>query len=137
SARGLWMSAGWQGEPLPWLRWGLSISHLGVGETLTTGGDPEYLRAAGAGVAVRTPLWGSYISVDMAWEAQGGMVPTVAWQGAGPVLNLAVSIRWEGDAPLLAAGFDWRYGRWHIAYAYAYQSRALGQPNMITVGRRL
>ena len=137
AGRGVWLSAGWQGELLPWLRWGLTVSSLGLGETLVPGGKAEVLQAAGAGLAIKTPLWGSYLALDLAWEPDRGAVPTVAWQTTGSILQLALSIRWGGDAPLLAAGFQWEYRRWVVAYAYAYQSSALGQPHMITLKRRL
>ena len=137
AGRGAWLSAGWQGELLPWLRWGLTVNSLGIGEALLPGGEAEYLQAAGAGLAIRTPFWGSYLALDLAWEPIRGVVPTVAWQTAGSILQLAFSMRWEDDSSLLAAGFQWEYRRWVVAYAYAYQSSALGQPHMITLSRRL
>ena len=137
SGSGFWVSAGWQGEPLPWLRWGLSVDNLGVGESLVAGGDPGSLFSAGAGLAVKTPLWNSYVSLDLGWEETLGPVPTTAWHVPGDVLQLNLSVRWEGEDPLLAAGFQWKYRRWAVAYSYAYQSRVLGLPHMITLGRRL
>ena len=136
SARGLWLSAGWQGEPLPWLRWSLTINNLGLGEALYHERDPVALRA-GAGLAVKTPLRGSYLSLDLWLDEQQGLVPCLAWQGSGQVIRLSAGIRWEAGAPLLAAGFQLSYHRWVISYAYGYQDRALGKPYMLSLSRQL
>lgn len=136
SAAGLWLSAGWQGEPLPWLRWSLTVSNLGIGEALYRERDPVATRA-GAGVAVKTPLGGSYLSLDLWWDKQQGLVPILAWRGSGQVVRLMAGVRWEMDTPLLTAGFRLAYHRWTVSYAYGYQNRALGQPNMFSLSRRL
>lgn len=136
SARGLWLSAGWQGEPLPWLRWSLTVNNLGVGEALNRERDPVALRA-GAGVAVKTPLGGSYLSLDLWLDDRHGLIPCLAWQGSGEVLRFLAGIRWETGAPLLAAGFQLTYHRWAVSYAFGYQDRTLGQPHMLSLCRRL
>ena len=136
SARGLWLSAGWQGEPLPWLRWSLTLNNLGLGKALYHERDPVALRA-GAGVAVKTPLRGSYLSLDLWFDEQQGLVPCLAWQSSGEVMRLNAGIRWEAGALLLAAGFQLTYHRWVVSYAYGYQDRALGQPYMLSLSRWL
>ena len=136
AARGLWLSAGWQGEPLPWLRWSITVNNLGVGEALYRERDPVALRA-GAGVAVRTPLRGSYLSLDLWLDEYQGLVPSLGFRGSGQVVEIIAGVRWDRGAPLLAAGIRVAYHRWSVAYAYSYQSRALGQPHMLSVSRRL
>ena len=136
SARGLWLSAGWQGEPLPWLRWNLTLNNLGVGDALHRERDPVALRT-GAGVAVRTPLRGSYISLDLWFDDRQGLVPCLAWQGSGQVMQFLAGVRWETGSPLLTAGFQLAYHRWAVSCAYGYQDRALGQPYMLSLSRRL
>ncbi|MBA7625022.1 hypothetical protein ES703_32443 [subsurface metagenome] len=136
SARGLWLSAGWQGEPLPWLRWSLTLNNLGLGEALYRERDPVALRA-GAGVAVKTPLRGSYLSLDLWLDEQQGLVPCLAWQSSGKVVRFIAGARWRTGIPLLAAGFQLTYHRWVVSYAYGYQDRALGQPYMLSLSRRL
>ncbi len=136
SARGLWLSAGWQGEPLPWLRWSLTLNNLGLGEALYHERDPVALRA-GAGLAVKTPLRGSYLSLDLWFDEQQGLDPCQAWKGSGQVMRLIAGIRWEAGAPLLAAGFQLTYHRWVVSYASGYQDRALGQPYMLSLSRWL
>ena len=136
SARGLWLSAGWQGEPLPWLRWSLTLSNLGLGEALYRERDLVATRA-GAGVAVKTPLGGSYLSLDLWFDDQQGLVPCLAWQGSGQVVRFIAGVRWGTVDVLVAAGFQLAYHRWAVSYAYGYQDRALGQPHMLSLSRRL
>ncbi|MFB0515628.1 MAG: hypothetical protein ACETWG_03380 [Candidatus Neomarinimicrobiota bacterium] len=136
SARGLWLSAGWQGEALLWLRWGLTVTNLGVGEALDQERDPVALRA-GAGVAVKTPLKKSYLSFDLWFDEQQGILPSAGWHCSGRFLRLMAGIRWENTAPLLAVGFQLVYRRWAVSSAYGYQNRALGQPYMVSLSRWL
>jgi len=136
AARGLWLSAGWQGEPLPWLRWSLTVNNLGMGEALYRKRDPVAFRA-GAGLAIKTPLLGSYLSLDLWLDEQQGMVPCLGWHGSGRIVRLIAGLRWGTDAPLLTAGFQLSYHRWAVSYAYGYQDHALGQPHMVSLSRRL
>ncbi|UCH62380.1 MAG: hypothetical protein JSU77_11330 [Fidelibacterota bacterium] len=136
SARGLWLSAGWQGEPLPWLRWSFTLNNLGLGEALFRKRDPVAMRT-GVGMAVKTPLRGSYLSLDLWLDRQQGLVPCLAWQGSGQIVRFIAGARWKTGIPLMTAGFQLTYHRWIISYAYGYQDRALGQPYMLSLSRWL
>ncbi|UCD36720.1 MAG: hypothetical protein JSW54_07700 [Fidelibacterota bacterium] len=134
SARGAWLSAGWQGEPLPWLRWSLTVCNLGAGEALNTRVDPVAPRV-GLGLALKTPLWGSYISSDLWYDEQHQLIPSMAWQGSGQVMRLAAGVRWQSETILLTAGFRLTHHRWMLSYAYGYQNGTLGQPHMVSLSR--
>lgn len=136
SAWGTWISAGCQGEPLPWLRWSLTVSNLGMATALNVDSESVIPRL-GAALAIKTPLQNSYLSIDL-WEDEfQGFVPALAWRNSGSALNLAAGVRWENDTPLITAGFDFSYRRWTIAYAYGYQETTLGQPHLLSLGRNL
>ena len=136
AARGVWLSAGWQGAVTPWLRWGLMVSNLGVGERLANERESVGVRA-GAGLAVKTPWPGGELTLDMLVDEDQGLLPSLGWQGAGQIFSLMAGIRWLTGAPLMATGFRFRYHRWSVSYAYSYQDRTLGQPQMLTLSRRL
>jgi hypothetical protein len=136
SAYGAWLSAGWHGEPWPWLRWSITLANLGVSETLNLNRDPV-TRRLGAGVAIKTPLQGSYIALDLWHDERGRLIPNLAWQTRKEIINLTAGIRWESEAPLLTAGFQLSLRRWTISYAAGYQSTTLGQPHMLSIGRGL
>ncbi|UCH10980.1 MAG: hypothetical protein JSU61_03575 [Fidelibacterota bacterium] len=136
SAYGAWVSAGWHGELGPWLRWNLTVANLGTGEALNRNKDSVAPRR-GAGVAIKTPLPGSYLALDLWHDEQGRLIPSVAWQTGRERIHLTAGMRWESEAPLLAAGFQLFYRRWTIGYATGYQSTILGQPHMFTIARGL
>ncbi|MFC1547480.1 hypothetical protein ACFL5M_03015 [Candidatus Neomarinimicrobiota bacterium] len=136
SAWGTWMSAGIQGEPLPWMRWGLTVSNLGFATVLNVESESVIPRL-GAALAVKTPLQSSYLSLDLWGDEYRGFVPAISWRGSGSVLGLTAGVRWEKDTPLITAGIDISYHQWTIAYAYGYQETTLGQPHLLSLGRNL
>lgn len=136
SARGIWLSAGFQGEPLPWLRYSFAVNNLGIGEALNQERDAVAMRV-GAGIALRTPLAGSYLSLDLWLDDQQDLIPYVAWQSSGEVLQFLAGVRWEGDVYLVAAGIQLTHQRWAVSYAYGYEDRSLGQPQMLSLSRQL
>ncbi len=136
AARGVWLSAGWQGEFTSWLRWGLMVSNLGAGEQLASERESVGIRA-GYGLAIKTPGLDGELTLDLLVDEHQGLLPSLGWQGAGQVFRLVAGIRLVTGAPLLGAGFQFRYHRWSVSYAYSYQDRALGQPQMFTLSRRL
>ena len=136
AARGVWLSAGWQGAATSWLRWGLTVSNLGVGERLANERESVGVRA-GVGLAVKTSWPGGELMLDLLIDEDQGLLPSLGWQGSGQIFSLMAGIRWVTGAPLLAAGFRFRHHRWSVSYAYSYQDLTLGQPQMFTLSRRL
>lgn len=136
AARGVWLSAGWQGAVTSWLRWGVTVTNLGLGERLDEERESAGARA-GVGLAVKTIWPGGELALDLLVDEHQGLLPSLGWQGAGQVFRLMAGIRWVMGAPLLAGGFQFRYHRWSVSYAYSYQDRTLGQPRMFTLSRRL
>ena len=136
SARGIWLSIGCQGEPLPWLRYSFAVNNLGAAEALNQERDGVAMRL-GAGIAVRTPLAGSYLSLDLWFDEQQDLIPYLTWQSSGEVLRFMAGVRWEGDIYLAAAGIQLIHQRWVVSYAYGYEDRSLGQPQMLSLSRQL
>jgi hypothetical protein len=136
SAWGAWLSTGCQGEPLPWLRWSLTVSNVGVATSLNAESESINPRL-GAALAIRTPLQDSYLSIDLWADEVHRIMPALSLRGAAGALNLAAGLRWENDAPLFTVGFDINYRQWNIAYAYGYQENTLGQPSLLSLGRNL
>jgi hypothetical protein len=136
SAWGTWISAGIQGEPLPWLRWGLTVSNVGLATALNVESESVIPRL-GAALAVKTPIQNSYLSLDLLGDEYLGLVPNLSWRNSGSILSLAAGVRWEKDTPMITAGIDISYNQWTIAYAYGYQETTLGQPHLLSLGRNL
>ncbi len=136
SARGVWLSIGCQGELLPWLRYSFTVNNLGIGETLNRKRD-EVATRMGAGLAIRTPLAGSYLSLDLWLDDQQDLIPYLAWQSSGEVLRFLAGVRWKEDVYLVAAGIQLIHQRWAVSYAYGYEDQSLGQPQMLSLSRQL
>lgn len=136
SARGVWLTAGVRGNLMPKLAWGLVVSNLGVGEELIQTRESPGPRTS-AGLAWETPLWGSVLSLDMHYDGEYGLWRSVGWQSAGDFFRVTAGVRWTEGAPLLAAGFQLTHRSWQVSYAYGYQNKALGQPQMLNLARLL
>ncbi len=136
SARGVWLSIGCQGELLPWLRYSFTVNNLGIGETLNRKRD-EVATRMGAGLAIRTPLAGSYLSLDLWLDDQQDLIPYLAWQSSGEVLRFLAGVRWKEDVYLVATGIQLIHQRWAVSYAYGYEDQSLGQPQMLSLSRQL
>ena len=143
AARGVWLSGGWQSQPFAWLRLGLAVKNIGAGEPLNVDTDRSLARY-GVGLAIRLgkprgrfSLAGSHLSLDAWYDTQRGLIPSLAWQSTGDVLQFMLGLRAVKGAALGAGGFRFSHRRWSVTYAYAYQEASLGQPRLLTITRQI
>ena len=135
--RGVWLSAGLLGNLGSRVRWGLSVSHIGVGEGPGTSDLASQLWRLQGGVMLKLlPLFGQ-IGIDAGFDSRSNVLTGVVWQtGTGP-WQVCLGLRQVAGEYRLGLGFGLSHERWRVAYAYSYQGRTLGQPQMIQVSRQL
>ncbi len=137
SGRGAWLSAGVLGNLGSRVRWGLAVSHIGVGEGLGSRDlEPQPWRLQG-GAMLKLPSLLGRIGIDVGLDSRSNVLPGVVWEtGTGP-WQVRLGLRQVAGEYRLGLGFGLLQDRWRVAYAVSYQGRTLGLPQMIQVSRQL
>ncbi len=139
SARGAWLSMGWQQELTPSVRVGASIRNIGYAEPLNIAGE-SLMPQGGLGIAVKLPWGDSWLSGDALYEEIGTAEPVItpifSVQSGIDNLKIYIGARFESQETLYTAGIQLSHKRWVAGYGYGYQSGPLGNPQMISFGWR-